>query len=47
MKRNYTNYFKGIPHVKDYRIQMVTSDSHEEVHALLDKVAVEFAEFNF
>ena len=47
MKRHYTNYFKGIPHFKDYRIKMVTSDSPEEVHAILDKVAIEFAEFNF
>ena len=43
MKRHYTNYFKGIPHFKDYRINMVTSDSPEEIHAILDKVAREFA----
>jgi hypothetical protein len=47
MKRHYTNYFKGIPHFKDYRIRMVTSDNPEEVHAILDSVAKEFAEFNF
>ena len=43
MKRHYTNYFKGIPHFKDYRINMVTSDSPEEIHAILNKVAREFA----
>ena len=42
-RRHYTNYFKGIPHFKDYRIKMVTSDSPEEIHAILDKVAREFA----
>ena len=47
MKRHYTNYFKGIPHFKDYRIKMVTSNSPEEVHAILDKVAVEFAGVSF
>jgi len=47
MKRHYTNYFKGIPHFKDYRIRMVTSDNPEEVHAILDSVAKEFAEFSF
>jgi nifR3 family TIM-barrel protein len=47
MKRHYTNYFKGIPHFKDYRIKMVTSDNPEEVHAILDTVAKEFAEFSF
>lgn len=42
MKRHYTNYFKGIPHFKDYRIKMVTSNSHVEIQQLLDKVASEF-----
>ena len=43
MKRHYTNYFKGIPHFKDYRIKMVTSDSHEEIQQLLDRIVKEFA----
>jgi hypothetical protein len=43
MKRHYTNYFKGIPHFKDYRIKMVTSNNHEEIQQLLDKVEKEFA----
>jgi len=47
MKRHYTNYFKGIPHFKDYRIKMVTSDNPEEVHAILDDVANKFAEVSF
>jgi tRNA-dihydrouridine synthase len=47
MKRHYTNYFKGIPHFKNYRIKMVTSDNPEEVHAILDIVAKRFAEFSF
>jgi len=42
MKRHYTNYFKGIPHFKDYRIKMVTSNSHVEIQQLLDKVASVF-----
>ena len=42
MKRHYTNYFKGIPHFKDYRIKMVTSESEEEIQYLLDKVAINF-----
>jgi tRNA-dihydrouridine synthase B len=47
MKRHYTNYFKGIPHFKDYRIKMVTSDNPEEVHAILDDVANKFSEVSF
>ena len=42
MKRHYTNYFKGIPHFKDYRIKMVTSSSYEEVCQILDEVSLKF-----
>jgi len=42
MKRHYTNYFKGIPHFKDYRIKMVTSDNQKEIQSLLDEVAINF-----
>jgi len=42
MKRHYTNYFKGIPHFKDYRIKMVTSDNAEEIQDVLDIVAENF-----
>ena len=34
MKRHYTNYFKGIPHFKDYRIKMVTSNCENEIELL-------------
>ena len=42
MKRHYTNYFKGIPHFKDYRIKMVTSNSQKEIQNILDEIAVAF-----
>ena len=47
MKRHYTNYFKGIPHFKDYRIQMVTSDSPNEIHKILNVIARTFSDFSF
>ena len=47
MKRHYTNYFKGIPYFKDYRIQLVTSNEIEEIQNTLDKVDKEFADFTF
>ena len=46
-RRHYTNYFKGIPHFKDYRQTMVTSDGAEEVFAVFDAVEREFAGFEF
>ena len=31
MRRHYTNYFKGIPHVKPFRYRLVTCDSYDGV----------------
>lgn len=41
-RRHYTNYFKGIPHFKEYRLKMVTSDDPEEVFATFDEVREKF-----
>lgn len=38
MRRHYTNYFKGIPHFKDFRMKLVTLKTHEEVSAVLDDI---------
>ena len=42
-RRHYTNYFKGIPHFKEYRLKMVTSDSAEEVYRVFEEVLQKFA----
>ncbi|MEC7658837.1 MAG: tRNA dihydrouridine synthase DusB [Bacteroidota bacterium] len=41
-RRHYTNYFKGIPHFKEYRLQMVTLDNASEVFEVFDQVASNF-----
>ncbi|WP_116039683.1 tRNA dihydrouridine synthase DusB [Seonamhaeicola aphaedonensis] len=46
-RRHYTNYFKGIPHFKEYRTKMVTSDKPEDVFATFDEVLEKFADFQF
>jgi hypothetical protein len=46
-RRHYTNYFKGIPHFKDYRMKMVTSDAAEDVFATFKEVEHKFAGFEF
>lgn len=46
-RRHYTNYFKGIPHFKEYRTKMVTSDHSEDVFATFDEVQEKFADFQF
>ena len=47
MKRHYTNYFKGIPHFKEYRIKLVTSYNLDEILMTLNKVEVEFEGIRF
>jgi tRNA-dihydrouridine synthase B len=39
---HYTNYFKGIPHFKDTRMTLVTSDSLQHVLDTLDSVPEKF-----
>ncbi|WP_103069282.1 tRNA dihydrouridine synthase DusB [Aquimarina sediminis] len=46
-RRHYTNYFKGIPHFKEYRTKMVTSDQPEDVFAAFDEVQATFSGFQF
>ncbi|WP_103865762.1 tRNA dihydrouridine synthase DusB [Aquimarina sp. I32.4] len=46
-RRHYTNYFKGIPHFKEYRTKMVTSDDVKDVFAVFDEVAATFSDFEF
>ena len=47
MRRHYTNYFRGMPNFKPYRTQMVTTESYEEVRAILDQVGEVYADFQF
>lgn len=43
MRRHYTNYLKGLPHIKEYRTKLVTVKTLAEVEAILDEVAIQFA----
>lgn len=43
-RRHYTNYFKGIPHFKEYRMKMVTSDDAKDVFAAFDEVLHKFGD---
>lgn len=46
-RRHYTNYFKGIPHFKEYRMKMVTSDEAADVFSAFDEVLEKFGDFQF
>ncbi|MHA7942411.1 tRNA dihydrouridine synthase DusB [Formosa sp. 3Alg 14/1] len=46
-RRHYTNYFKGIPHFKEYRQKMVTSDASKDVFDAFDLVLNDFSDYQF
>ncbi len=46
-RRHYSQYFRGIPNFKPYRIKMVTSDHAEDVFAAIDEVERVFAGYEF
>ncbi|MDY7394964.1 tRNA dihydrouridine synthase DusB [Aureibaculum sp. 2210JD6-5] len=46
-RRHYTNYFKGIPHFKEYRLKMVTTDDAEGVFKAFDEVIEQFGDYQF
>ena len=46
-RRHYTNYFKGIPDFKHYRMKMVTSDDSASVFAAFDEVLEKFGDHQF
>ena len=43
-RRHYTNYFKGIPHFKEHRMKMVTSDDAAHVFNAFDEVEAKFGD---
>jgi len=46
-RRHYTNYFKGIPDFKPYRMKMVTSDDSKDVFAAFDEALEKFGDHQF
>ena len=38
MRRHYSNYFKGLPHFKEHRMKLVTSEDATEINELLDSI---------
>ena len=44
-RRHYTNYFKGIPHFKEYRTRMVTSNASADVSAALADVEANWGDY--
>lgn len=47
MRRHYANYLKGMPNIKEYRSQLVTLKTVEEIDAVLDEIAANYAGYQF
>lgn len=43
MRRHYANYLKGLPHIKDFRMQLVTVKTQAEVECVLHEIKEKYA----
>ena len=47
MRRHYTNYLKGLPGIKEYRLKLVTLTSPEAINEVLDDMSRHYAGYQF
>lgn len=47
MRRHYANYLKGLPNIKEYRNQLVTLKTVEEIEEVLKEISSQYAGFSF
>ena len=45
MRRHYTNYFKGLPNIKEHRMKLVTEDDSEEIYRQLNIILDKYHDF--
>lgn len=45
MRRHYTNYLKGYPHIKEFRSKLVTLSEEKAIYSVLDEMAEKYASF--
>ena len=45
MRRHYTNYFKGLPNIKEHRMKLVTEDNPKEIYNQLDIILDIYRDF--
>ena len=46
MRRHYTNYLKGYPHIKEFRNQLVQKNSVEEIDDILGQIRSRYTDIN-
>jgi tRNA-dihydrouridine synthase B len=47
MRRHYTNYLKGLPNIKEYRLKLVTLPDIEQINPILDEIVKQYDGFQF
>ena len=47
MRRHYTNYLKGLPGIRDYRLKLVTNTSEAAIETVLQEILQVYAGFEF
>jgi tRNA-dihydrouridine synthase B len=47
MRRHYTNYLRGLPNIKEFRLRLVTIDHVEEIDAVLEELEKYYEGYQF
>jgi nifR3 family TIM-barrel protein len=47
MRRHYTNYLKGLPGIKEFRLRLVTLSTEEAINEVLDEIALHYKNYEF
>jgi len=47
MRTHYTNYLKGLPNIKEYRLKLVTTSDLDQIMALLDEIEKVYNGYEF
>lgn len=47
MRRHYTNYLKGLPNIREFRLQLVTIKSVDEIDNVLENIVKTYTGFEF
>lgn len=47
MRRHYTNYLKGLPGIKDFRLKLVTLPTADAINEVLDEISEHYKDYAF
>jgi hypothetical protein len=47
MRRHYTNYLRGLPNIKEFRLKLVTISEVEQVNEVLNEIVSYYDGYEF